>query len=188
LLPAGRQRLPLECWLPSMLSTGFFAPCEHHREHKKCEATYFCADCGLQPGPLCTHCLGDHVGHRVIQVSPDECGSVVCVDGTRHHSRHHSRHPLPLPPLSLHSHTYTPLPTHTHTHTHNMHDATCPLAGSHAHMTDSALCVLRRGSCVRHGTAHGRERRADIHHQPGKGHVPQPGANNFVLQLYKAAA
>lgn len=51
-----------------MLHTHFFTPCQLHKEHKKNEATYFCADCGVSSTPLCGHCIGQHAGHRVIQV------------------------------------------------------------------------------------------------------------------------
>ncbi|KAF8059710.1 hypothetical protein HT031_005118 [Scenedesmus sp. PABB004] len=55
-------------WLHAMLATTFFAPCAAHRDAKKNEATFFCADCGAAPTPLCCHCIGAHAGHRIIQI------------------------------------------------------------------------------------------------------------------------
>lgn len=55
-------------WLHNMLRTQFFSPCQVHREHKKNEATYFCADCCVSSTALCSHCLSHHAGHRVIQI------------------------------------------------------------------------------------------------------------------------
>lgn len=66
--PCAPNRPQLEDWLHNMLHTHFFTPCQLHKEHKKNEATYFCADCGVSSTPLCGHCIGQHAGHRVIQV------------------------------------------------------------------------------------------------------------------------
>ncbi|KAF6263735.1 PLATZ transcription factor-domain-containing protein [Scenedesmus sp. NREL 46B-D3] len=66
--PCAPNRPQLEGWLHNMLHTQFFTPCQLHKEHKKNEATYFCADCGVSSTPLCGHCLSQHAGHRVIQI------------------------------------------------------------------------------------------------------------------------
>ncbi|WIA21665.1 hypothetical protein OEZ85_000837 [Tetradesmus obliquus] len=66
--PCAPNRPQLEDWLHNMLHTHFFTPCQLHKEHKKNEATYFCADCGVSSTPLCGHCNGQHAGHRVIQI------------------------------------------------------------------------------------------------------------------------
>jgi hypothetical protein len=66
--PCAPNRPQLDSWLHNMLHTHFFTPCQLHKEHKKNEATYFCADCGVSSTPLCGHCISQHAGHRVIQV------------------------------------------------------------------------------------------------------------------------
>eukprot|EP00775_Hariotina_reticulata_P005294 gene5294-5529_t len=54
-----------EDWLHDMLRSSFFTPCERHCDFKKHEVTHYCIDCCSRS---CTHCLQDHVGHRLLQV------------------------------------------------------------------------------------------------------------------------